>query len=889
MGAKIIKHALILFFFIMALGIFSQPINTSNKPISIKAKNRTLQLVLKDISEQSGIAISYSNEQVPLDQKISINLKNVPLEKALTDILEPLNCRYIFVENQIVVKPIPEKKVETNVHKEKTSSVSTIKGYVKDKKTGETIVGATIYTSDTKYGTISNNYGFYSLTLPEGTYNLTFSFVGFKAQKYELTLRSNQTLNVSLTEDELTLEPVIINVAEDSNRFVKANRMGYTEMPSEKTARMPMFFAEPDVIKALQYMPGIKNTIDGSSNYYVRGGERDQNLILLDDAPVYNPSHLFGFFTCINPEAVSDIKLYKSDFPSYVGGKLSSVLEVKTKEGNNNKFSMSGETGLITGRLSAEGPLFKKKSSFYVSYRKSHIERLAKKASSQVSDFRFDDLNAKFNVSVNEKNRLLFSFYAGNDYFYLRKWNSDKHGINWGNRTATIRWNKIFGSRLFSNSTAYYSNYNYNFYTSLASLTRWNSQIVTAGIKDDFIFFKKPDVTHYFGMSFIAHSINPGIVKSNNYISPEYIPEIQTMRTGETHTYMSTNRDINDKFKIRYGLRASTFSNKGSAKWFSLSDDYHISDTINETGQGSYNRYFRLEPSLTLSYLVNKHQSVKFNYFRAHQYLQVLSNTISPFTTIEVWHPSTPNVKPQSSDQLSAAYYCNLFNGVYLFVIEGFYKHMRNQFDYNNQSNLLLNPYIEKELRFGTTNAYGTEISLKKEYGKLQGWIGYAYTRAIRKTKDVNNNNPYPAYSDRPYDLSVYLHYHASHKWLLTSGIIYAAGMPFTSPTGYYNYMGYKLPLYTAKNNARMPDYFRWDVSFQRTLNKPGNKWTHYLTFSIFNITNHKNPVFINFNKITDDNGKFVIPANYAIDNTLETSQITLIGFIPSIKYNFKF
>lgn len=865
--------------------VFSQM--PTGKPITFKARNKSLEYVLREMSLQSGIPISYSNTQLPLEKKISVNLKKEPLNSALDIVLSPLKLQYVYVENQVVIKPRPPQKDEPLTSAKPVEY--TIKGYIKDGKNGEAIPGATVYTDDIKYGTTSNNYGFFSITLPENNYRLIISFMGYKTQQYDIKLTAHSNLNVKLQEEELMLEPVVINDAIDSNRFVQINRTGYTEMPAARTARMPVFIAEPDVIKAMQYLPGIKNTIDGSGNYYVRGGERDQNLILLDDAPVYNPSHLFGFFTCINPEALTDIKLYKSDFPAHVGGKLSSVLDLKTKEGNNNKFSMSGEMGPVTARISAESPLFKKKASFYTSFRTSHIQGLANRASPNITDFRFNDLNAKFNVPINDKNRLLFSFYSGNDFFYVRKWNSDKQGINWGNRTGSLRWNKIFGTKLFSNTTAYFSRYDYNFFTSISDNTRWNSSIGTLGIKDDFIYFKKPEVTHYFGVSFIAGAISPGVVLSDAKLNAAYIPNIQEHKTGETNLYFSSNRELNKKLTLRYGLRATLFANKGSISRYTLSDSYHIVDTITETGKGAYNRYLRAEPSVTLTWLLDNRNSLKFNYFRAHQYMQLLSNSISPFTTIEVWHPSTPNVKPQSSDQISAGYYRNFSESPYMLVVEGFFKHMRNQFDYNNQSNLLLNPYIESELRFGTTNAWGGEITLRREYGSVQGWLGYAYTRAVRQTKDINFNNPYPAYSDRPYDVSLYIQYTPVPKFLFTTGLIYAAGMPFTVPTGYFDYMGSKIPLYTLKNNARMPDYFRLDVSAQIMLNKPGNKWEHFITLSVFNLTNHKNPVFINFNKIVDTNGNFIIPSNYAANNTLEASQIVLLGITPGIKYNFRF
>jgi len=855
--------------------------------VTLKFKNTPLQVVFKEISQQSGIPVSYSVSQIPVDAPVSVNVKNVTAERALKEICKPLKLTYNYVENQFVIKPLKESPKENKNEKDVTE-YHTFSGYVYDASSHEAVPGTNIYTSDIRYGTTTNGYGFYSLTIPAGTYTMKCSFLGYKPDSLGIELNKNIIHNFKIEIDEIALKPVEITVKEDSNKYVVSNRLGVDEPSPAKLAKMPVFFSEPDVIKSLQFMPGIKNTIDGSSYYFVRGGERDQNLILLDDAPLYNPSHLFGFFSGINPETLTEIRLHKSDFPAYVGGKLSSVLELRTKEGNRNKFGMSGEWGLLTSRLSFEGPLFKKRSSFYISARSSHIAFLAKVLMSDIDQFSFSDLHFKYNITLNSKNRLYYSFYGGLDRF-IRNRGNDKDGIQWGNFLTSIRWNRLWNERLFSNSILYVSIYSYDLYQSFNSETRWNSQISTVGLKNDFTFFKSHKVSHYFGYHACFHSYNPGVILSKVDLTSYVIPPIEQLTTGESSFYYSNQRKLTEKFSLRYGLRFSTFANYGPAKYYIFDEGHMVTDSVEVEKIGRYNTFLRLEPSLTFTRLFGEKSSIKFNYFRAHQYHQVLSNSISPFTSIEVWYPSTPNVKPQVADQMALGWFSLMGKHNITFSVELFAKWLRNQFDYENQASLFLNPMIERELRFGDTKVGGFEVMFRKETGRLQGWVGYSYTRAIKQVDGVNNNNPYPAYGHRPVDVSLFMRWQPKQRWLYTLGIVYASGMPYTTPTGYYDYMGYKVPVYSKKNNSRMPDYFRTDISAQLMLNKPHRKFKHYLTFSIYNLTNNKNPAFLYFNKIIDDDGKFVIPSNYSEDYQLQPTQQILLGIIPSIKYNFHF
>jgi len=876
------KLVLLCFLFVYSVALIAQ---SSQARINMKVKNMPLQEVLKEISRQAGVPISYNVSRLPVDAPVTVTIKNKTVEEALRMVCDPLKLTFSFVENQYVVQQKKEK--ETVVENPTQTQNFTFSGYIIDATSSEAIPGAVVYTSDLKFGTTSNGYGFFSLTIPAGNYLMYCGFLGYEKDSLNLELNKNISHRFKMEIDEIALKPIEIRIKEDSNRLVMNNKLGSDDHSPATLSRMPVFFSEPDVIKSMQFMPGIKNTIDGSSYYFVRGGERDQNLILLDDAPLYNPSHLFGFFTSINPETLTEIKLHKNDFPAYVGGKLSSVLELRTKEGNRNKFGMAGEWGLVTSRISAEGPMFKKKSSFYISARSSHIDGLAKKAMTNLHQFSFGDLQAKFNVSVNSRNRIYFSFFGGSDRF-IRTDGNDKSGIQWGNFLSTFRWNRINNEKMFSNTIIYVSVYSYDLYQSYNTPTRWNSMIATSGYKHDYSYYKSHNVTHNFGIQGSIHNFNPGVIISSIDYS-DYLPAIKSLTTGETNLYFSTSRTFKEKNLLRYGLRMTLYSNRGPAEYFMFDENYQVSDTIIIEKYGRYNTFLRFDPSVTYTRIINERKSLKCNYFMAHQYHQVLSNSISPFTSIEVWYPSTINVKPQAVHNVSAGYFHLLGKQHITFSAEVFGKVLLNQFDYQNQAALFLNPLIERELRFGNTKVAGFELMLRKETGKLQGWLGYAYTRAVKTVEEVNNGNPYPAYSDRPIDVSMFIKWQPGQRWLYTLGLVYASGMPYTTPTGYYEYMGYQVPVYSKKNNSRMPDYFRTDISAQRMLNKPGNKFKHYLTFSIYNLTNHKNPAFIHFNKIIDDNGAFVVPSNYANPSNLQPSQVILLGIIPSFKYNFHF
>lgn len=858
------------------------------KKVTLRLKDVPLEVVFQKIQEQTGIPISYSASQIPLNKTVSIAVKNKPLEETLQEICKPLGLTFTFVENQYIIKPVKEQSVQIDNRTEELQRY-TISGYVYDKHTGEAIPGAVVYTADLKYGTVTNGYGFYSLTIPGGQYVFLSSYLGYQTDTLRLLFTKNSTHHFYLLLDEIFLKPIEVRHVQDSTYVIIKNFLGYDELHPSAGSCAPVVFSEPDILKTITYFPGVKNTVDGSTFYFVRGGERDQNLIYLDDAPIYNPSHLFGIFSTINPETLSDIQFYKSDYPFSRGGRLSSILELRTREGNRSRFSLSGDWNFITNRLTMEFPLLKKRASMFLSLHGSHIENTAKRIMPDIYKFRFGDMQHKLNIQFNQKNRLYFAFYSSSDKFLLRN-GSDIQGIQWGNFLTSLRWNRIWSDRMFSNSTVYVSSYSYELNQSFATGTKWNSAIATAAWNTDWYYYASPEVTHYFGMHLLGHRINPGMVFSSIPEIEQRFERIRQLNTGEAIVYYGSDRQLHGLWKLKYGLRFVSFSNVGPARYYVFDEHYKLVDSVEILENKPYNYYRVIEPSLTITRIIDEFQSLKFNYVHRHQFLQVLSNSISPFTTLEIWYPSTVNIKPQSLHQWTTGWYVFLTKLRSTLSVEVFYRFFGNQIDYQNQAQLILNPLLEQQICQYMGYAYGFDIILKKELGKLQGWIGYSFVRARRMYKDEKGvQKTYRGSGDRPVDISGFIHWQPRPRSAYTAGLICASGLPVTVPTGYFYYQGYSVPIFDEKNNWRMPVYFRIDISSRWMLNKPERRWKHYLTLSIYNFTARKNPSFISFNKIVDHDGRYVTPMNLAFPLHLQPTMTYLFGFIPSLKYSFQF
>jgi hypothetical protein len=674
------------------------------------------------------------------------------------------------------------------------------------------------------------------------------------------------------------LEEVVVSAAPSVTSEISTSKT--TIRPSTVEER-PEFFGEMDVVKSLESIPGVKFHSDGSTFYYVRGGHRDQNLVLVDDAPIYNPSHMLGIFSTLIPDAVNDITLYKGDMPASLGGRLSSVLDVRTKKGNDQHFVAWGNVGLVSSKLGIEGPIRKNASSYLLSGRVSSLQWLFKQARANIEHFNFHDLTGKVNVRFSESDRAFFSFYSGADNYF-----GSNTGIAWANNAATLQWNHLFTDRLFLNTTIAGGGYDYFLYADVRNDTKWNSHISNFNLKMDFSYFIRPENELTFGAGLNGYAFNPGNLQTKLNTNP--LPVISVRNAVEFVLYGNHEIKVNENLGLNYGVRLSRWSNRGESFEFLFDTNRNAVDTLFFRPADSYKTFYNAEPRIALNYSISEYSSLKASFSRNIQNIHLISNSVSPFTSLDVWLPSSFNIKPQSARQFTVGYYHASPSRSFSFSGEVFFKRMSNQIDYEAHAEILLNPYLERELRFGTARAYGLELLARKDAGRLRGWIGYTYSRAKQKFADINGGMVYNAFYDRPHQVTATGSYDVSRRWKLSGNWNYSTGAPFSSPVSFYSYNGTEIPVYGQKNNARLPDYHRLDVSATYRLNSnPENKFIHNLTLSVFNFYSRKNTLFVNYNKTETADGSFKIPSNL-IDPQRQMSQFYLFGFTPSISYNFK-
>ncbi len=753
----------------------------------------------------------------------------------------------------------------------------TISGYMKDKGTGEELLGSTIFVKELKTGTTTNLYGFYSLSLPEGTYHLVYSYVGFTNIEKTIELKENVTINIELEPANEMLKEVEIT-GKKANENVTSSEMSVIKMDAKTIKQIPAFMGEVDIIKAIQLQPGIAVISEGSSGFSVRGGSADQNLILLDEATVYNASHLMGFFSTFNNDAVKDVKVYKGDIPAGYGGRLASLVDVRMKEGNMKRYSSTGGIGLISGRATIEGPIVKDKSSFIISGRRSWVDLffpLATNKNVQEMGLYFYDANAKINYIINENNRVFISSYFGRDQY-----TSNDFLSAFGNQTATIRWNHLFSKKIFSNFTGIYSKYHYEMgnTANTANNFTWKSRLMDFSAKADFTYYVNPNNTIKFGLMGTYHNFDPGSAYGggdNAFFDEFTVPENNSVETG---IFLGNEQKLN-KFTLRYGIRFSSFHNrKGTIYNFDKSDpmDYVAIDSTVYEGD-FFNTYAGLEPRLAMTYLINEKSSIKASYSRTRQYIQLAQNSTAG-TPLDVWYSSSPNIKPQICDQVAIGYFRNFKNNAFETSVEIYYKEMDNTIDFRDHAELLLNREIEGEVRVGESTAFGAEFLVKKSKGDLTGWISYTISRAERKIPEINNGEVYLAPYDKPHNISVVMNYNFNKRISAGMNWVYSTGNPVTYPSGRFEYGNLIAPVYTDRNDFRMPDYHRLDLSFTFKGKEKGHKYKgHDWTISVYNAYNRKNAWIINF--IQDE------------DNPSETyaEKTYMFAILPTITYNFHF
>ena len=749
-----------------------------------------------------------------------------------------------------------------------------ISGSVKDEATGEQLIGVTIKIKEQpQIGTTTNSYGFYSLAAPKGEFTLVFSYVGYETVARK-SANESQVLNITLSSKS-ELQEVVINSNKPNNDNVSSPQMGVEKLNMSQINNVPVLLGERDILKTIALLPGIKAAGEGNTGFYVRGGASDQNLILLDEATVYNASHLFGFFSTFNSDAVKDVSIYKGGMPAEYGGRLSSVLDIKMNEGNNKDYTVQGGLGLISSRLKIEGPIVKDKGSFMISARRTYVDvffHLSSDSTLKGSSLYFYDINAKANYHFDDKNALYISGYFGKDVLAL----NNTFGTNWGNSTGTLRFNHLFSNKLFSNTSIIFSNYNYAVEDFESNNNfKATSQITDVNLKEDLQYSMGNNHTLKFGLNFLHHTIEPGKISTNQ--SSSFNSSSVEERYGfENAVYVSDDWHAGSKLTLLYGLRLSGFflSGPGTFSTYDAAGNALISQTY--TSGQSVQNYFNLEPRFSASYLLNNESSVKVSYNRNTQNIHLLSNSTSSAPT-DLYVMSSNNIKPEIADQVSAGWFKNLTDNTYEFSAELYYKWLQHQIDYKDGAQLIVNQDVESLLTYGSGRAYGLELFLKKKYGRFNGWVGYTLSRTELKFAAINNGDYYPARQDRTHDLSVVGIYQLSKRWTFSGTFIYGTGNAVTYPTGKYEVGGLTTFSYSERNGYRLPSTNRLDLG--ATLEgKQHKKYHSSWTFGVYNVYAHRDPYLISFRD------------SKTVPNTTEAVETSIFATrIPSVTWNFKF
>ncbi|MEA3461038.1 MAG: TonB-dependent receptor, partial [Bacteroidota bacterium] len=729
------------------------------KPVTLHFDEQPMGEVLDRIEEQSGLSFSYNSRLVDEDEKVSIHLDDVTLEEALTVLFRGKKLSFEVVEQQVVLKRSRRSKVKEEEMPSADSTamapvVFTLNGFVKDSRTGEVLIGATITIAGGAVGTITNSYGFYSLTLRESVEELLCTYVGYGKGNIPIHKHVDQVLDFSMEKELAQIQEVSV-YSDELENIIRTTRSSEERINVESVRKMPALFGEKDVIKSLAAIPGIKFFGDGSTIFFVRGGGRDQNMITIDEAPIYNPTHLLGYFSTVIPDAIKDVKIYKGDFPANYGGRLSSLIDIRTKDGNMHQLGMDGSVGLLSSRLSLEGPIWKEHISFIVSGRHSYITRPIQNWNPNISDLHFSDFHLKLNYNINSRNRLFFSIYRGEDNFEQENRAGLSSGINWKNNTSTLRWNHIYSDKLFSNLTLLASGYDYRLFMDIDKNNYWKSSIDNLTLKYDFTHYLNPGNTLRYGFLMAGHFHDPGnVYRGGVEWDPGY--DLSVRYTRELAMYVSNQFIINNNVSIRTGLRFTAWQNKGPSTEYQIvkTTDGGIerdSIVVKTYPDGEvYNQYFAVDPRISMVWQPGVQNIFKLSFSRTSQFQYLITNSISPFTSLEVWLPAGPNVPPQSANQYTLGYTRRFAIPGLSLNLEAYFKRMNKLIDYRDHAHMLMNPLVEEELVIGEGKAYGLETILNKERGSLTGWISYTLSRALYQMDEINGGAPYPAYSDRP-------------------------------------------------------------------------------------------------------------------------------------------
>lgn len=764
-----------------------------------------------------------------------------------------------------------------------------LNGVVKDASSNETLYGVNILLPTLSTGTVTNEYGFYSIRLPNGTHQIKISYLGYQELVTEVTIEENKTVNFDLIPTSEYLDEIVLT--EDIERLnIKKPEMSVNKLDINTIQKLPVVFGEVDVVKSLLLLPGVSNAGEGSSGFNVRGGAVDQNLILLDEATIYNASHLFGLFSVFNPDAIKNLKLYKGGIPAKYGGRVSSVLEIYQKDGNSKKFEANGGIGVISSRLLAQGPIIKEKGSFLIGGRSSYAHLFLKLIDNPNSAY-FYDLNTKISYKIDKSNSILFSGYFGRDVFNI----NESFKNTYGNAVFNLRWNHVLTDNIFTNLSVIYSDYYYGLTLDFVEFN-WNSGIKNLNLKYDFSHYLNENINFDYGVHSTFYEFNPGEIEPSTESSGINNFNLTKKYAFENALYFSVEHKISESFSAEYGLRYSTFLRLGQKELNLYQNDqavifnedfgiYEEADPIGskELSKTRIERAFgSFEPRLALAYSFNDFQSVKASYNRMSQYLHLITNTSSP-TPLDIWAPSGKYFEPQLLDQVALGYFQNFNNELYSLELEGFYKFIKNRLDYIDGANLVANNAIEQVILPGTARAFGLELLLRKNTGRFTGWLAYTLSRSEQRTpgrtpeeSGLNNGNWYSTGYDKPHDISFTGSYEISEKWQINTNFVYQTGLPTTYPTGQYRFENLNIPVYSPRNSNRLPEYHRLDISATYIPKRKAGNFESSWNFGIYNVYNRMNAVSLSFRKNEDSGNN-------------EAVRLSLFGIIPSVTYNFKF
>jgi hypothetical protein len=769
---------------------------------------------------------------------------------------------------------------------------TTLSGTVYDDLNNETLIGVSVYFPELNSGTTTNDYGFYSITIPKGSYAMQVSYLGYNTLIENIALSEKTTRNFNLKEASESLDEIIIE-SNIEKLNLKTPQMSVNNLTSSTIKQIPVVLGEADVIKSLILLPGVTSAGEGASGFNVRGGAADQNLILLDEAIVFNSSHVFGFFSVFNPDVIKNVKLYKGGIPAKYGGRLSSVLDIYQKEGNSKDFNVTGGIGLVSSRLLIEGPIKKEKISFLVGGRSSYAHLFLPLFDNDNTAY-FYDLNTKINYRIDNRNSIFFSGYFGKDVFGI----SDNFVNTYGNKVGNLRWNHLFSDKIFSNLSLIYSDYFYGLILDFVGF-EWDSGITNYNLKYDFNHYVSEKVKLSYGINNIYTRFNPGEIIPNREDSGIVAEKLIEKYANEFAAYIDAEHKISDNFRLQYGIRFSNFTRLGQDELNTYANDEAVIyneefkkyESAEATGTQNFKRsdaissFNNFEPRVSMSYTIDDNTSIKASYNRMVQYLHLLSNTASP-TPLDVWAPSGKYIKPQLLDQYAVGYFKRFKDGKYTLETEAFYKDIQNRIDYINGANLVANNEIETVILNGKARAYGLEVLLKKNEGSFQGWIAYTLSRSEQLTAGrtanepgINNNEWYSTPFDKTHDLSINASYILNEKWTFNSNFVLQTGQPTNYPVGQYEVQGLNAPIYddNTRNTDRLPAYHRFDISATLTPEKnKSREWQGEWVFGIYNLYGRQNAASLDFGQNTE-----------TLRN--EAVQTSIFGIVPSITYNFKF